>query len=287
LYRDLVNALVDTAVKYQNTQQLRAKLSSTLLNSGVVPCGSNNLWIPLYTETELNEAKQSNTSVVNFEWATSQLVACCGYSSRPSCINFSLFRVSGEMNERRFIAIDIGEHLTEEEVLSRIKQNACHVVIAEEGLGKQLADAAEKLGLKVQRVSLAKPMPAQRQSARYLNQWAYANIATGEALMQRRLCLYHEPDIKNVGTKIFRRLNEKGQWRVTSRKDIDASDYSKDTWASLCLAFLAEPQKKATPTREEIQSEGELVSCPRCGRNTHVLRRVGNEHYWCGCGEDK
>ena len=37
------------------------------------------------------------------------------------------------MNERRFIAVDIGEHLTEEEVLSRIKQNVWHVVIAEEG----------------------------------------------------------------------------------------------------------------------------------------------------------
>lgn len=89
--------------------------------------------MPLYTETELNEAKQSNTSVVNFDWATSQLVACCSYSSRLSGINFSLFRVSGEMNERRFIVVDIGEHLTEEEVLSRIKQNVWHVVIAEEG----------------------------------------------------------------------------------------------------------------------------------------------------------
>ena len=243
LYRDLVNALFDTAIKYQNTQQLRAKLSRTLLNSGVVPCGSDNLWMPLYTETELNEAKQSNTSVVNFDWATSQLVACCSYSSRLSGINFSLFRVSGEMNERRFIVVDIGEHLTEEEVLSRIKQNIWHVVIAEEGLGRHLAEALERSGVKPQRVSMARPEADGLHSTRYFNPWAYVNMAAGEALLQRRLCLKHVPEIENVGTKIFRRLNENGQWRVTSRKDIEASDYAKDTWASLCLAFLAEPQK--------------------------------------------
>lgn len=244
LYRDLVNALFDTAIKYQNTQQLRAKLSRTLLNSGVVPCGSDNLWMPLYTETELNEAKQSNTAVVNFEWSNSQLVACCSYSSRLSGINFSLFGVSGEMNERRFIAVDIGEHLTEEEVLSRIKQNVWHVVIAEEGLGRHLAEALERSGVKPQRVSMARPEAEGFRSTRYFNPWAYVNMAAGEALLQRRLCLKHVPEIENVGTKIFRRLNENGQWQVTSRKDIEVSDYAKDTWASLCLAFLAEPQKE-------------------------------------------
>ncbi|WP_213733728.1 hypothetical protein [Citrobacter europaeus] len=244
LYRDLVNALFDTSIKYQNTQQLRAKLSSTLLKRGIVPSGLNTLRVPLYTETELNEAKQSNTSVVNFDWGTSQLVACCGYSSRLSGINFSLFRVSGEMNERRFIVVDIGEHLTEEEVLSRIKQNVWHVVIAEEGLGRHLAEALERSGVKPQRVSMARPETGGLYSTRYFNPWAYVNMAAGEALMQRRLCLKHVPEIENVGIKIFRRLNENGQWRVTSLKDIEASDYAKDTWASLCLVFLAEPQKE-------------------------------------------
>lgn len=35
------------------------------------------------------------------------------------------------------------------------------------------------------------------------------------------------------------------------------------------------------PTREETQSEGELISCPRCGGEAHKLVRRDWVHYWC------
>ena len=83
--------------------------------------------------------------------------------------------------------------------------------------------------MKPQRRIYGKTRSRGFRSTRYFNPWAYVNMAAGEALLQRRLCLKHVPEIENVGTKIFRRLNENGQWQVTSRKDIEVSDYAKDT----------------------------------------------------------
>lgn len=196
----------------------------------------------------LSEKAQSNKVQLPEEWGT-VLVADVGGGVERDSSTLAAFKIGGYFDERvvepiwvkempkTMAADEFGHEIYE----ASLEFDNCSIAVDAVGIGLQTCQVLDRKGVAVQRIMWGAPCHSQAHKDRFINERAYCYVSLRDGLMSSRVKLDGSKQIVEQASRIPYRLNERGQYQMTSKEQMRSMGIKSPDWADLyAMAMMAD-----------------------------------------------